>query len=164
MLNDYTDQIKEQAEEIITLKSENKKLQDELKTLYNKVRRRNDAKLEADIFMPNKSFNHNDKDHKDKNKFDEYNSESYFEDKQEDLLKELNKLKLQLQAVSPSSDEEPERTSNHKASLSMLTAVVESNPDNDMVEKLQELLENSIKTNQRIMFADKNNQLWEIIK
>jgi len=172
MLNNYVNQINEQTEDIKSLKSDNLKLQEEINELQKKKRRRNDV-----LIGGSGPFNNMNTDEEPKSsnigrvsrllgsKVANYD----FQNKHEDLLLELNKIKAEMQGIaSTSDDEEPEITHNQVQKLSkrdVLSSLVEDNSDEDgWDDKLQSLLDNSIMMNQRILFADKNNQIWEIIK
>lgn len=74
----------------------------ELKVYQKKLRRRNDANLGAD-----------NRDVVGRvSKLIEQTTAYDFENKHQDLLQELNRLKTEIQAIVPSSDDEPERTKN----------------------------------------------------
>ena len=162
MLNAYSGQLKEQSDEINTLKSENDRLKSEIDSLHKKVRRRNDVNTmggNIQIGQVNR-----DMEMLAKPGVDPYhNPDAEFEFKQQDLMLQITKLKSQLQAVSPTSDEEPERTQSKRSDFNILSSIIE-NESPEISDKLQNLLDNSAKTQQRLLFADKNDQLWEIIK
>lgn len=171
MLNDYVNQINEQTEEIKGLRNENAKLREELESYKKKVRRRNDAQLD-DI----NSFKVQRYDQEPRSGdigrvskiIGSIKNASDFEYKQQDLLKELNKLKAQMEGFAVFSDDELEHVSNHKATINgreVLSSLIDDDSDNEeSSDKLQQLLDNSVNNNQRILFADKHNQIWEIIK
>jgi chromosome segregation ATPase len=161
MLNDYVNQINEQSEEIEVLKSQNNNLENELKAYQKKMRRRNDAKLD--------NINHYGTESNDVvgrvSKLIEQTSGYDFENKHLDLLQELNRLKTEIQAIVPSSDDEPERTKNKLNTQEALSCLIDAGEDNEENEsKLQQFLDKSVGSNHRILFADKNNQIWEIVK
>ena len=131
------------------------------------MRRRNDAQFEDLKNFP--PTNH----HERQNKFERFSkilegNNNNFEDKQKELIEELNKLKSEMQGFSPSSDDEPELTQKKSIKVDnneILSCLIEDNKNQDSIEnKLQQLLDNTMDSNQRIMFADKNNQIWEIVK
>jgi hypothetical protein len=138
MLNNYVNQINEQTEDIKSLKSDNLKLQEEINELQKKKRRRNDV-----LIGGSGPFNNMNTDEEPKSsnigrvsrllgsKVANYD----FQNKHEDLLLELNKIKAEMQGIaSTSDDEEPEITHNQVQKLSkrdVLSSLVEDNSDED---------------------------------
>lgn len=165
MLNEYANTINEQSEEITQLKSEKTALEEEIKQYQQKVRRRNDAQADdRKILSERKS----DRDSHMERFSQILNSTSMnFEQKQLDLIKELNSLKVEMQGFAQSSDDEPELTQKRSSkvdSKEVLSCLIDSSDQEETEHRLQQLLDNSVNSNQRIMFADKNNQIWEIVK
>lgn len=89
-----------------------------------------------------------------------------------DLIQELNKLKVEMKGFADSSDDEPENTQKKTSkvdskvdSKDVLSCLIDTGDGQEDTEnRLQQLLDNTVTSNQRIMFADKNNQIWEIVK
>lgn len=136
--------------------------------IKNKVRRRNDAKIEDQVQrISGQDFRPSDPSRFSKLS-DTINIQKDFEGKHQDLMEELNKLKTEIQTMATQSDEEPERTHNKHQTISkkeVLAALIDEDSENEeSINKLQTLLDDSVKLNQRILFSDANNQIWEIIK
>ena len=91
--------------------------------------------------------------------------EGNFSHRQLDLLQEIERLKTELQSIAPLLDDEPERTqikyfSTQSKEIAKL--LCQDPLEEELNERLQTLLDSSRKENQKIIFSDKNNQLWEI--
>ena len=95
----------------------------------------------------------------------ETKKEGNFSHRQYDLIKEIERLRSELNSIAPLLDEEPERTQIkffNTQSKDIAKLLWQDSKDEEWIEKLQNLLEASVKQSQRIIFSDKNNQLWEI--
>uniref|UniRef100_A0A7S3JD38 Uncharacterized protein n=1 Tax=Euplotes harpa TaxID=151035 RepID=A0A7S3JD38_9SPIT len=165
MLNDYVNQINEQTEVIASLKEQNSQLRESLGDLTLKIptlksssaegtSSRSQSKQETAFSKPT-----------DSPAFEKAADYS-FEHRQGDLLEEIERLKSELQRIAPLLDDEPERThirkSDYHSKEIMRLLNDDENDSEDSKNKLQQLLDNSKMYNQRIVFSDKNNQLWEI--
>lgn len=148
MLNDYVNTINEQSEEIQALKNENFKLVSELNAYKKKIRRRNEANLDGteskSNSIPNNSFATSE-NNRNSEIFNAVSSTDNSEEKYQNLLKELNKLKSEIQRFTPQSDDEPEDTQNRQSKIGskeILSCLVDENSDNEEnADKLQQLLD-----------------------
>lgn len=117
MLNDYVNQINEQAEEIKLLKEQNSKLQAEVQRLsvLAQTLENNETANSSGLLQLNKNnfdentMNRNGSKHSSKLK------ENYFENRQNEMLKEIDRLRTELQSFIPLLDDEPERTMIRKS-------------------------------------------------
>ena len=117
MLNDYVNQINEQAEEIKLLKEQNSKLQAEVQRLsvLAQTLENNETANSSGLLQLNK----NNFDENTMNRNGSKNSsklkENYFENRQNEMLKEIDRLRTELQSFIPLLDDEPERTMIRKS-------------------------------------------------
>lgn len=167
MLNEYVNLINEQNEEIKGLKQTNSKLSQDINWLNAQLKSLKKDQFSVSV-SSDKSIEASHKSHSNKKPpMPEIRSkkDGNFSHRQLDLLQEIDRLKVELQSIAPLLDEEPEKTkikylSSQSKEIAKL--LCQDPTDEELGEKLQSLLDASRKQNQKIIFSDKNNQLWEI--